>query len=709
MAPQNLPSGLNPSHYDLRIEPDLEKGTFEGYVTVEIDVLETTSSITLNVHELGIWSTTLFDEEGILIPLLESRMDSDLQTFTVLLKSSVHSKSRVFLHQTFSGTLRKSEAGFHISYATPGSSPIASTMMEARHARTVFPCFDEPSFKSTFTVTIVAPTHLTCLGNMPAKSEKRISSQKKVVEFERTPPIATYLVAFAIGEFNIIERTDFHIPIRAYAPTNFDIEDCHYMLDIAARALEILERTFDLDCSLSKLDLVAIPGSKSGMENWGLITLTPEALVVGPDDTANIKANAISLMVHELAHQYFGNLVTVKSWDNFWLKEGLAEWADVNTRLEMSDSDPWQEFVAGKLQLALQVDSSKFSHPLELSTSGKEPRFDPITYMKGCAVMRTVATQVGKDIFLKGVKHYLKQHAYDNASPEDFWQALREVSDLDIPAVTKSWTKGVGFPVLTVEQHEAHGIIRLTQTRFLSGGNATKSEDETPHPVFLNVLTTSGISKEVLDQRSGTIKVSLDFYKLNASQTGFYRVAYPPARLRKLGDDICKGILSVEDRIGLVSDTAALAFAGHPNVRTSDLLGFLQHFEDESNFFVWKIITDTLNEISKCLLFENKKIRDAFEHFRKHLVKKRLHSLGTFNKHDDLDEQRFKALMFGNSGGDEIVVKAAMEMFKRFVRGGGGPINANIRAEVFEIVLKRGGKKEVSTFLNSSAPYLRII
>jgi aminopeptidase 2 len=274
--------------------------------------------------------------------------------------------------------------------------------------------------------------------------------------------------------------------------------------------------------------------------------------------------------------------------------------------------------------------------------------------------------------------------------------------------VTKSWTKGVGFPVLTVEQHEAYGIIRLTQTRFLSAGNTTKSEDETPHPVFLNVLTTSGISKEVLDQRSGTIRVSLDFYKLNASQTGFYRVAYPPARLRKLGDDICKGILSVEDRIGLISDTAALAFAGHPNVRTSNLLGFLQHFEDESNFFVWKIIIDTLNEISKCLLFENKKIRDAFEHFRKHLVKKRLHSLGTFNKHDDLDEQRFKALMFGNSGGDEIAVKAAMEMFKRFVGGDGGPINANIRAEVFEIVLKRGGKKEVSTFLNNSAPYLRI-
>jgi aminopeptidase 2 len=189
-------------------------------------------------------------------------------------------------------------------------------------------------------------------------------------------------------------------------------------------------------------------------------------------------------------------------------------------------------------------------------------------------------------------------------------------------------------------------------------------------------LTTDGIVKEALIQRSGAIKVPIRFYKLNANQIGFYRVPYPPSRLRN--DDLCKGILSVEVRIRSISNTAALVFAGHPNVRTSDLLGFLQQFEDESNFFVWKIIIDTLKEISKCLLFESKKNRNAFDHSRKHLVKKCLCTLGTSNKHDDLDEQRFKALMFGNSGGDEVIVKAAGEMFQRFLRSDDGAINEDI-------------------------------
>ena len=247
-------------------------------------------------------------------------------------------------------------------------------------------------------------------------------------------------------------------------------------------------------------------------------------------------------------------------------------------------------------------------------------------------LIRMVESWLGKEVFLEGVISFLRNHAYENASLKDFWRALGQVNKTNtIEAVMSSWTKTIGYPVITVEEDEASGTINVTQNRFFSSGNTTEAEDETLYPVFLNILTADGIINNFLGTRTKTLKAPLDFYKLNANQIGFYRVAYSQSRLQKLGDDICRGLFSVEDRIGLISDTAALAFSGHPNVNISDLLSFLQHFEDERNIFVWKVIIDTLDEINKCMFFESKKMRNAFDRFRRHLVKKCVHKLGSFN------------------------------------------------------------------------------
>lgn len=693
-----LSSGLKSSHYDLRIEPDIERDSFSGSVTIQIDVSKPTSSILLNVEDVIILSTSLRDNEGNPIEVLGTILDIKHQTFTSKLAHLIPANSRIFLTHTFSGALNDTVNGFHISPKEPGSTLIASTMMEPRNARKVFPCFDEPSFKATFSVTIIAPSHLTCLGNMPVLSETQISNHKKMVKFEKTPRMPSYLVAFAIGEFSMIETSSFRIPVRAYAPLSHEIEHCRYILDVAVRALEIHEKSFGIDYLLPKLDLIAIPGEKTGIENWGLITMNPEMLVIGPDSPAALKVAGISLIVHELAHQWFGNLVTISSWDHFWLKEALSEWADFTTREQMSDSKPWEEFLsADTTQRALQADSSRFSHALESPKCVDEGNFDVVTYGKGCALIRMAEGWLGKEVFLEGVNLFLRNHVYGNASPRDLWRALSQASKTEtVEGVMSSWTKTTGYPVITVEEDEAAGTITLTQNRFLSSGKATEAEDEALYPLFLNIVTADGIINEFLGTRTKTVKAPLDFYKLNANQIGFYRVVYSQSRLQRLGDDICRGLLSVEDRIGLISDTAALAFSGHPNVNISDLLSFLQHFEGDKSFFVWKVIIDTLDEISKCMFFESKKMRNAFNLFCKHLAKRCIHKLESFNDLDDLDEQRFKAMMFGNSGGDETVVNSAMKMYERFVAGNAEAINPNIRAEVFEIVLNRGGKKEVS-------------
>lgn len=269
-----------------------------------------------------------------------------------------------------------------------------STFFEPMHARTVFPCFDEPCFKATFRVTLVVPSYMTCLGNMPIKSESNsltLSRDQKTVEFHRTAPIPTYLLSFAVGEFNYLEAHDFRIPIRACAPRNYEVEHCRYALDIAARVLAIYEQTFRLECGLEKLAILAVPGSVGAMENWGLVTVSSAVLFISPDSTVAEKMSCAKLIAHEIGHQWFGNLVTMSSWDDFWLKEALADSAETMALEGLFDWPTWQDFVSEKMQKALSFDSSRFSHAL----AGPGTYLDPVTYGKGIDMMRMVAGSVG--------------------------------------------------------------------------------------------------------------------------------------------------------------------------------------------------------------------------------------------------------------------------------------------------------------------------
>jgi len=687
MESQILSRSVEPEHYDLRIEPYTDTATFSGSVTIEVKVHELTTVIILNAHKLAIRSTALYDNQGDPIEVSDAGGVSTLQTFSIILEQALPPGSRLFVHQTFSGFIDKSGVGLHATEVH--GSQMLSTFFEPMHARTVFPCFDEPCFKATFAVTLAVPHHLTYLSNMPIKSQSDsliAHRDKKTVVFHHTPQIPTYLLAFAVGEFNFLECHDFRIPIRAYAPLNYDIEHCKYALEIASRVLAIYEETFKLDCGLEKLDILAVPGMVGAMENCGLVTVSSAVLFVGPDSSAAEKLSCAQLIAHEIGHQWFGNLVTMSSWENFWLKEALADWAEIMVQERLSDYLPWQDFVLEKIQKALSFDSSRFSHAL----AGRGTHLDAITYGKGVSVMRMLAGFVGKDAFLQGIRRFLQQNAYGNGDPEDLWEVLSQISGTDIAAAMQIWTDVPGHPVVSIEEDDTEGTITLVQSRFCG----RETESTTLYPVNLEILTDKGILRECLDEYTKAIKIPGTFYKLNAGQMGFYRVAYPVSRLEKLGEEVRKGTLPVEDRIGLVCDIAALAFAGNTDLRTSHLLNFLQNFEDEASFLVWKAIIATLREVSKRLLFEDHVIRTAFMEFQRSLIQRCLCRKGNLNENDDIDESRFKALMFGDSGGDEKVVAAAESTFENFVTGDGKMLDPNVRAEVFEIVLRRGGKKE---------------
>ncbi|XMA13399.1 hypothetical protein WAI453_006190 [Rhynchosporium graminicola] len=308
-----------------------------------------------------------------------------------------------------------------------------------------------------------------------------------------------------------------------------------------------------------------------------------------------------------------------------------------------------------------------------------------------------LANFVGKVAFLQGIQRFLRENAYGTGDPEDLWEIFSEINSSDVGAVMKVWTGNPKHPVLEIEESEEDGTITVIQTPF----SASKAEDEstTVYPIFLEILTSQGNFKELLGAEPKTIKVRLDFYKINPGQAGFYLVAYPVARVQKLGEEVFKGILSVEDRIGILTDAAALAMAGFSDLRTSDLLSLLQKFEDEPNFFVWKTIVGLLREISKRLLFEDEMIRNAFMDFHRILVSRCLYRIGRIEEQDSTTDIRFKALLFGNSGGDAKVFAAADILFERFIDGDAAILNPNVRAGVFEIVLKRGGKKQFNKLL----------
>lgn len=511
-----------------------------------------------------------------------------------------------------------------------------STQFESCDARRAFPCFDEPNLKASFDFTIEIPRDQVALSNMPEKETTLVDGDKKVIAFETTPIMSTYLLAWAVGDFEYLEAfterryNGKQLPVRVYTTRGLK-EQGRWALEHAPKIIDFFSEQFELDYPLPKSDILAVHEFTHGaMENWGLVTYRLTAILFDEKlSEARFRNRVAYVVAHELAHQWFGNLVTMDWWDELWLNEGFATWAGwLATDYLHPDWEVWPQFVNEGMEQAFSLDSVRASHPIQVAVRDAldvNQIFDRISYLKGCSMIRMLASHLGIKTFLKGIAIYLKKYAYQNAKTEALWSALSEASGTDVNALMGSWIEKIGFPVLTVA--EEPGQITVKQSRFLSTGDVKAEDDETIWwvPLSLQGKTgVQGIESLALTTKNSTIRgVDESFYLLNANATGFYRVNYPPQRLQTLGTQLNR--LAVEDKIFITGSAADLAFSGDGT--TPALLSFIQGFKNETHFRVLNQALDTIGLV-KSVFGADEVIKKALEKFTLRLTENALKKVG---------------------------------------------------------------------------------
>lgn len=693
-----LPTNVKPLHYDVTMEPIFETFKFNGEETIEFQVNERTDFITLNTLEIEIHEAKIED-----IEIKNITFDTDKQTVTFKFDDHLQAGKTARLYLKFTGELNDKMAGFYrAAYQEDGKTKyLATTQMEPTDCRRAFPCYDEPAAKAKFSISLIAHKDLVCLSNQPEKETTLLGDDKKKVSFTVTPLMSTYLVAFIVGDLRYITNDDYRVPIRVYAVPGSEHLG-KYSADIAAKTLKFFDSKFDIPYPYDKLDMAAIPEFSAGaMENSGLVTFRSVDLLIDENNTnVNTKQRVTEVVMHELAHQWFGDLVTMDFWDGLWLNEGFATWMSwYACDALFPDWKVWESYVSDSLQHALSLDALRSSHPIEVPVKRADEInqiFDAISYSKGSSLLKMISNWLGEDVFIKGVSNYLKKHKWGNTQTSDLWEALGEASGKDVVKVMDIWTKNTGFPIVKVEE-TGNGEIKVTQNRFLATGDVKEEEDKTLYPVFLGLKTSEGVDESlVLDTRSKTFKVptSDDFFKINANQTGIYRTAYEPSRWNKLGEAGVQGKLTVEDRVGLVADAGSLASTGF--IETSSLLDLVKSWSKESNYVVWNEILTRIGAIKAALLFEDEATQDALKFFTRDLISAKLNEIGwEFTGKESFAEQQLKSSLFASAvNADEPkAVEYAKEAFAKFVAGDKQAVNPNLRGSIFNTVAKSGDEK----------------
>ncbi|KAI1297726.1 hypothetical protein EDD11_007006 [Mortierella claussenii] len=721
MAPERvvLPKNVTPEHYDLKLWPNFDTFVFQGEVAIKVHVHEATPVIKVNSKKLKITKADVRIGEETHKAIDIKVAEDQVATFTFSVDIPV---GHAILEIDFEGEHNDHMNGFYRSQYkdTEGRTKhMLVTQFEACDARQAFPCWDEPSVKATFSVKLVVPFAMEALSNMPVESITAVEPDVKTVHFEKTPIMSTYLLAFAVGDFEYIETTTTKLatPItcRVYTLPGL-VEQGRFALEITPKILEYFTEIFGITYPLPKLDHIAVPDFDAGaMENWGLITYRTVALLYDEKTSAAADKEQVAYTVaHELAHQWFGNLVTMEWWDHLWLNEGFATWVGTLAVDHLFPTwDTWSNFVINEYQQGLSLDSLRSSHPIEVPVSDPHEIhqiFDAISYSKGASVIRMLSNWLTVDVFLAGIRRYLKKHEYKNASTDDLWDALSEESGIDVREFMNTWTRVIGIPILNVTEEE--GFLTVEQHRFLSTNDVTAEEDKTlwwvplgvyPKPASIVDPNQTLKSRELKFEVPKT-KDSNDFYLINKNFTGVFRTNYPSSAIRHLGLAIQEGnsALGVTERAGLLADQASLATSGHSGV--DRLLDLIQYYKNERAFVVWDLLLGKLDNITQ-VFSVNERTHEAIKHFQRKLVHDLAHELGwEFPQDEDYLTSRLRGAIISSAGrsGHEPTVKEALRRFKLFMEDGADQdsvLHPSTRRTTFEIAISHGGIKEFEQVL----------
>jgi len=599
---------------------------------------------------------------------------------------------------------------------------MAVTQFESVYARRSFPCWDEPAIKATFDIKIRAEVEKTTLSNMPIIKEEKVTingKEYKDVTFDTTPIMSTYLVAYIVGELDYVETVSNPtapaeakpIKVRVYTLKG-EADQGKYSAEVTARVLEYFSEYFDIPYPLPKMDLVAIPDFEAGaMENWGLVTFRTVALLFDEKKSSVAsKERVCTTVAHELAHQWFGNLVTIEWWSDLWLNEGFATF--VGTLATDHLHPDWKiftSFVVDELQSALNLDGLRSSHPVQVEINKAtevDQIFDQISYEKGATIIRMLNACLTEEKFMDGIRIYLKRHQYGNTLTKDLWKALSESSGIDVEALMGSWIKDVGYPVVTIEnckQENNECTLDLTQKRFISSGDMTP-EEEAKYATWwipLGITTHNSPSKpldKIFTEKKQTVTVPYPegnnkFIKLNFNETGMYRVKYPKDVLDTIGKTIKAGyenneVIGVSDRIGIISDIFALAKNG--TEQTSNALDLLQYFDKETDYNVLLQIYSKVYELKSVWYNKNPKFLEALNKLVLKIFSPLAEKYGfEYSPNESYLESRTRTLVLRVAGlyGDKKVIDEAIRRLELYIKGDNEILNPNIRKLAYTLAL----------------------
>ncbi len=683
---------FSPKNYNITFEPDLKNFTFNGREKITLEVGKPTDAFMMNAAELSIKGAQIIWKGKTL--LAKQKLDEKKEELS--LKFSEKVSGKIELEIEFSGTLNDRLLGFYRSeYVEKGRQKfLATTQFEAADARRAFPCWDEPEAKATFDVSVLVDKNLIAISNMPVMSKKKIG-KKVLYKFARTPVMSTYLLYIGIGEFEFIQEKVGKIFVRV-ATTKGKKEQGRLALEFAKKFVDFYQKYFEIPYPLPKLDLIALPDFASGaMENWGAITFREAALLFDPKTSSTMTKQTIAEIIsHEIAHQWFGNLVTMKWWNDLWLNESFATFMATKAVDHFyPEWDLWDQFLTSSVNEALSLDALKNSHPIDVEV--KNPAeireiFDDISYDKGGSVLRMLEDFIGEENFRRGLKDYLTKHKYRNAATEDLWDSLAIVSNKPVREMMNTWVRQVGYPLIEAKVEDSR--ISLTQRRFLleKEGEYEKGMWSIP----LSVKMRDRFLSKLVSKRTDEIRLdnSEDWFKLNTGQKGLYRVKYDATNLDKLRELVEEKKLENIDRWGIENDLFALCVAGEISLKS--YLEFARAYFGEEDYLIASDISDCLYFlylISSGEIFWEKIIEYNKEYFRKIFE-----SLGwepkTGEKHTDA---LFRGSVIGVLGrlGDEEVLESAKKKFEEFLKKPDSLI-ADLRSAVYGLVAWSGSEKE---------------
>ena len=683
-----LPRSILPSSYSVEIQPDLNAHSFSGSVTVKAAVVEATDTLVCNVADLELTSVTIDGEAA------DFSIDEDNEQLRVDLGGE-RAVGDITFGATFEGELADTLKGFYRSTFTDEDGTeqtIATTQFQSTDARRAFPCWDEPDMKATFSITLVVDPELTAVSN-GAEVARNERGDLVAVEFAETMPMSTYLVAFVIGPLEVSEpRFAGDVPVRiVHRPGQGHLTT--FALDVAVAALEYFEDYYGIAYPTDKLDMIALPDFAMGaMENLGCVTYREILLLVDPDSATQPELqNVADVINHELAHMWFGDLVTMGWWNGIWLNEAFA------TFMEMKATDSfrpeWQRWTSFGISrsAAFDIDSLESTRPIEfpvISPADAEGMFDLLTYEKGAAVVRMLEQWLGEETFRDGIRHYLTTHLYKNTETHDLWNALEHVAGRPVTEAMETWIFQGGYPVIEIED-DGH----ICQRRFTYSG----VDDDAKWSVPVQVRSESG-DVTTVELHEGKVELPMSANSIatfNHSGNGFYRVKYPSARLAAFGASGV-GHLEAVERFGLVDDSWTLTLAGETNV--ADFLALLNGYRDEEDVSVWQRIVGALGFIDHVAPDTDRDALGALVTDLTASARKRLGDTPTAGETDRIGQLRgtlFKAMgtltAEGSSERDTAIGRA------REILAADNP-DAELRSAAVRIVAANGDANDFAAF-----------